>query len=420
MGTRTCPILTGAQSSLSLLILLGLHVPAARLSAAQSDATPPPIVGPGPSMPKEVYVPRPPGVRVEVVATNLDVVWSLEFASDGRLFLTEKAGRIRVIGPDGRLDPVPWKALERVHSWGEAGLMGLALHPDFPREPWVYVMYTTLKDGRPVNRVARIREASGRGAREEVLLDDIPAAERTNHNGGRIRFGPDGMLWIGTGDAYEPGRAQDLSSPSGGVLRLTPAGDVPADNPWPVNPRWAYGLRNVQALAWHPSTGALFAGDHGPTSEWRSAGITHRDEINIIERGRNYGWPLAVGAPGADGLEDPILAFIPSAPPADLIFYTAGLIPELTGDLFLGSLRAETLMRIRFQDPSDPHRVTAVERWFNTGPRGQSVHGRIRSLAVGPEGALYLGTGNRFRGRTREGDDRILRIVPARRPDPTR
>lgn len=391
------------------VVLAGSGIIAESASAVQVS---PPVVGPLPPMPAAVYVPAPSGVRVEVVATGLDVVWSLAFSPDGRLFLTEKPGRIRVIEQDGQLEAEPWMTLEHVHSWGEAGLLGLALHPDFPSEPWVYVMYTTLKAGQPVNRVARIRETAGRGGAEEVLLDDIPGAQRTNHNGGRLRFGPDGMLWVGTGDAYDPARAQDIESTSGGVLRLDPSGSIPSDNPWADNPRWAYGLRNVQALAWHPSTGALFAGDHGPTSEWRGEAIADRDELNIIERGKNYGWPLVVGAPGEEGFEDPLLVFVPSAPPADLVFYTADLMPQFRGDLFYGSLRGETLMRIRFQDTSDPHRVTAIERWFNTAARGQSVHGRIRSLAVAPDGALYLGTGNRFRGQPREGDDRVLRIVP--------
>lgn len=395
-----------------LVLALGAGVyPSRDISARQ---TPLPVVGPPPPMPRETYVPRPPGIRVEVVASGLEVVWAMEFAPDGRLFLTEKPGRIRVVGADGRLDPVPWKVLEHVHSWGEAGLMGLAIHPAFPEKPWVYVMYTTSKEGRPVNRVARIREVAGRGTAEEVLLDDIPAAERTNHNGGRIRFGPDGMLWVGTGDAYVPARSQDIDHPSGGVLRITPAGSVPPDNPWPRNPMVAYGLRNVQGLAWHPSTGALFAADHGPTSEWRGAGIAHRDEINIVRRGGNYGWPLAVGAPGAEGFEDPLLAWIPSASIGDLLFYTASLMPRFRGDLFFASLRAETLMRIRFQDRGDPHRVTAIERWFNSAARGRSVYGRIRSLALGPDGALYMGTGNRFRGTPRGADDRVLRIVPGR------
>lgn len=406
---KLVPLLAAVLVATGLLATAaGWRVP--RLAAPAQDDLP--IVGPPPPMPEEAYLPEPPGLRVEVVATGLEVVWGLEFAPDGRLFVTERPGRVRILRPDGRLEPTPWKTLEQVHHQGEGGLMGLALHPEFPVEPWVYVMYTTRRGGDTVNRVSRIREVDGRGGPEEILLDDLPG--RRNHNGGRIRFGPDGMLYVGTGDAGRRHLSQRLDVPAGSILRLTPEGEVPPDNPWPGNPAWAYGFRNVQGLAWHLRTGALFAADHGPTGEWRGARLVDRDEINIVEPGKDYGWPLAVGAPGEPGLEDPLLMWIPSAPPGDLIFYGGDAMPELRGDLFFSTLRSETLMRIRFQDPSDPHRVTATERWFNTAPRGDAVYGRLRGMTVGPDGALYVGTSNRGRGRPRQGDDRILRIVPDR------
>ncbi len=286
--------------------------------------------------------------------------------------------------------------------------MGLAFHPDFPAEPWVYVMYTAETGDELVNRVSRIRESAGRGGEEEVLFQDLPA--RRAHDGGRIRFGPDGMLYVGAGEVWQRARAQDLEDPSGSILRLTPEGEVPADNPFPGSPIWSYGHRNVQGLTWHPQTGRLFAAEHGPSGEW--TGVRDRDEVNIIRKGANYGWPLVVGAPGEEGLEDPLLMWNPAVPPGDLLFYTGDLIPELTGDLFLTSLRAQTLIRIRLEDPDDPHRVTGLERWFIDEQR-DSVYGRLRGMTVGPDGALYIGTSNRDgRGRPREGDDRVLRLVP--------
>ena len=347
---------------------------------------------------------------METFLSGLDVVWGLEFAPDGRLFLTEKSGRIRVVSSEGTLDPTPWATMVDVNAdLREQGLMGLAIHPQFPQQPWIYVMYTINKGGdNVVNRVSRFREVNGRGTGEEVLLDDL-AAGRT-HNGGRIRFGPDGMLYVGTGEARVRLRAQDLSNPAGSILRITAEGAIPSDNPWPDNPIWAYGFRNPHGIAFRPDDGGLFVADHGPTVEWEEP---HRvgayDELNIVSKGNNYGWPLVVGAPGEPGFEDPIVAWAPSVPPGDLAFHN--------GDLFLTALWSAALIRIRFQDPGDPDRVTGIERWFNTqvwrdGVAGQDLYGRLRALTVGPDGALYMGTSNRD-GRLEPGpeDDRVLRIV---------
>lgn len=376
--------------------------------------TPRPIVGELPAAPAETYLPDPPGVNVDTWIGGLEAVWSLQFASDGRLFLTEKFGRIRIASAKGQLDPAPWASIRVMQEGGEGGLMGLALHPDFPREPWVYVMYTGYVNGRPVNRVVRMREVGGRGSDTEVILDGLPAA--LNHNGGRILFGPDRMLYISAGDAYHPMAAQDLSSPSGAILRLTPEGRVPADNPVPGNPIWASGLRNPNGLAFRPGTGALFASDHGPTSEWGPPITRDRDELNVIRKGANYGWPLVVGAAAQPGLVDPILAWIPSIAPAALLFYDAGLFPAFKGDLFCSSLAGQALLRFRFADTARPERVTAIERWFNTAPRGSSVYGRLRALTTGPDGAIYIGTSNRDgRGSSAFGEDRVLRLTPVPR-----
>ena len=367
-----------------------------------------PILGELSRTPLERYSTSPPGVTVQMILTGLDVIWGLEFAPDGRLFLTEKAGRIRVVNPGQGLDSTPWATLDNVNAEiRERGLFGLELHPEFPDEPWIYVMYAyDIGGDRTTNRVSRFREVNGRGVREEIILDDIPGA--TTHNGGRLRFGPDGMLYIGTGDARDRRRAQNLENLGGSILRLEPDGDIPRDNPWPDNPIWAYGFRNPTGIAFRPSDGALFVADHGPTVEWEPR-IGAYDEINIVERGANYGWPVVVGAAGEAGYVDPILSWIPSVPPGDLLFHN--------GDLFLSTLWSEALIRIQFDDSTDPNRVTSVERWFNSqvwrdGVLPESVYGRLRALAVGPDGALYLGTTNRD-GRLDPGpdDDRLLRIV---------
>jgi glucose/arabinose dehydrogenase len=391
-----------------LRVVLGCLGVLAGTSVFAQAADDRPIFGNLPPAPLEVYYTQPPGVTVETFLTGLDVVWGLQFAPDGRLFLTEKAGRIRVVSPDGTLDPVPWATLAQVTAEiRENGLNGLALHPNFPAEPWVYVMYTVDGEGDTVtNRVSRLREVNGRAGEEQIILDDLPGS--TNHNGGRLRFGPDGMLYVGTGDARDRERAQRLDNPGGSILRLTPEGGVPADNPWPGNPIWAYGFRNPLGIAFRPGDGALFVADHGPTTEWDDPRIGAFDELNIVEKGGNYGWPRVIGAAGQPGYIDPLLAWIPSVPPGDLIFYR--------GDLYLSALWSAALLRIRFEDPSQPNRVTGIERWFNTriwrdGVAGEAVYGRLRAMTVGPDGALYLGTSNRD-GRLEPGpeDDRVLRI----------
>jgi glucose/arabinose dehydrogenase len=372
---------------------------------------PRPAEGP-PTEIAERYLPEPPGVAVSPYATDLEVVWSLEFAPDGRLFIAERPGRVRVVSPDGRLDPTPWATMPGVEVRLEDGLLGLTLDPDFAREPWVYVFYTTRKGEELVNRVSRFRDVDGRGTAEQVLIDDLPSGRI--HNGGRLRFGWDGMLYITLGEVGDPPRSQDVTDPAGSVLRITRDGRIPPDNPAPGNPLWAYGFRNPHGLAVRPSDGALFLGDNGPSSEWMEpTRIIGLDEVNIVRKGHNYGWPIAVGHADKEGVTDPILTWIPAVPPGDLIFYDGDAMPQLQGDLFYSSLAAQALLRIRFDDPSDPDRPTAVERWFHTGEPGGSVHGRLRGMAVGPDGALYVGTGNRDnRARLRDGDDQVLRIAP--------
>jgi quinoprotein glucose dehydrogenase len=220
----------------------------------------------------------------ETVATGLVAVWALQFAPDGRLFFTEREGRVRTISPDGVLDPEPWLAVEdRVLFRGESGVMGIALHPRFPEEPWVYVMYTSRESGTLQNRISRFREVGGRAGAEEILIDGLAVQTAGgSHSGGTLHFGPDGMLYASTGDAFERQRSEDLGDLAGSVLRLTPGGELPADNPIPGNPIWAHGVRNIHGIDWQPGTGAVFAADHrtliGPSSppQWSTGSTTVR------------------------------------------------------------------------------------------------------------------------------------------------
>jgi len=396
----------------AVLLLPGLVLLPTGDAAAQDQEI---IRGDLPPMPEITYHPEPEGLQVETFISDLEVVWAMQFAPDGRLFLTERPGRVRVVSADGTLDPEPWATFNVLHE-GESGLMGLALHPDFPSEPWVYLMYTAQLDNGIENRVVRLRELDGRGVEEEILVGEIPATG--NHSGGSLFFGPDGMLYVATGDVFQRERSADLDDLAGKVLRITPEGAVPGDNPFPGNPVWAYGLRNPHGFDIQPGTGRLFAADHGPTGE---DGTRHHDRVIVLEEGRHHGWPAVVGAPGIEDYVDPFLTFVPASPPGDILFYDADLMPELRGDLFISVLGftaqgAQTLLRVRFEDPSDPQFPTTVERWFHDG-EGNSIYGRLRGMTVGPDGALYIGTSNLdgrlFAGSPREGDDRILRIFPA-------
>ncbi len=332
--------------------------------------------------------------RVTVYARGLEVPWQLAFAPDGRAFVTERPGRIRVIR-GGRLDPTPVAQLPVAHV-GEGGLLGLALHPAFPRQPYVYVYYTYEADGLR-NRVERLREQGGRLVRDRVILDGIPGARI--HDGGRIAFGPDGMLYIGTGDAARRELAQDRSSLAGKILRITPEGEVPQDNPFPRSPVYSLGHRNVQGLAWHPRTRQLYATEHGPSGE---RGYAH-DEVNLIRPGGNYGWPeFLCGEPHRPGFLDAVACSGEETwAPSGATFVSRGPWRER---LLVANLRGAHLRA--FVLDADGARVVRQERVL-------VGFGRLRDVVEGPDGALYVLTSNRDgRGTPAPEDDRILRILP--------
>ena len=380
--------------------------------AVGATAAADPVVGPAPQGVADVYVPRPGNFRLVPWVENLEVPWSLVFLPDGRALVSERPGRIRLIR-DGRLKEKPYAelastageagimaALTRFVVGGEGGLMGLAIHPRFPNPPYVYAMHTYEGDGGTGNRVIRLIDEGDRARFDRVVVDGIPGS--TFHNGGRIGFGPDGMLYVTTGETFEAERAQDLKSLGGKILRVTPEGHVPADNPFPGSPVWSYGHRNPQGLAWHPATGDLFISEHGPSGEY---GLRAHDEVNVVRRGANYGWPLVVGAPGVAGYVDPLVTWKEIAvPPAGIAFWR--------GDLYLAALGAGSLIRIGVAREGVGYRVTRIERWFAEGPRA-SVLGRLRAARVGPDGLLYFTTSNRDgRGTPQPGDDKIYRLEP--------
>ncbi len=345
----------------------------------------------------------PEDVRVDVVARGLQIPWAIEFAPDGRIFLTERPGRIRVIR-DGELQSEPWAQIPVAHE-GEGGLLGLALDPNFAENGFVYVYYTYREGTRLWNRVARLTDREGRGEDLVVILDRIPGS--TIHNGGRIRFGPDGKLYVTTGDANVPASAQDLASLAGKILRLNPDGSIPTDNPFPNSPVWSYGHRNPQGLAWHPVTGALFSTEHGPSG--LPPNCCH-DEVNVIEPGQNYGWPSVFGIRGDPRFVDPILeSGLDTWAPSGAAFYSGDRLPESwRGRFFFAALRGQHLGRVTVHS-SDLRSVERFEKLF------VGEFGRLRDVVQGPDGFLYVTTSNRDgRGIPRSGDDRLLRIVPVR------
>lgn len=372
----------------------------------QADLPPPgePDVGRTPPMPQPVRRSTLEGYRVTDFATGLQVPWDMAFAPEGRVYVTERPGRVRLI-ENGNLRAEPYATLANISARGEGGLMGIALHPNYPNPRWVYLMYSYQAEGSPYNRVSRFTDTGDGLTDERPVVVRIPGSNI--HNGGIICFGPDKMLYIGTGDAAEAELAQDRSSLAGKILRVTPEGQPPADNPFADSPVYAYGFRNVQGLAWNPENNDLWATNHGPSGEF---GLRSRDSVYIIQRGGNHGWPRVLGVTDRQGVVDPILHFPQQAvPPGLAVFYNADLIPELRGNFFFTSLRGEHLQRVILSDPTT---ISRIERWWETGVHS-GQYGRLHAVVQGPDGALYVSTTNRDgRGRVRSGDDRILRVSP--------
>ena len=318
--------------------------------------------------------PVQPSGDVDVVATDLDVPWDLEFLDDGTALVTERnTARIRRVESDGELTDIG--EVPGVSASGEGGLLGIAVHRD-----WLYAMFTAGGD----NRVVRM-EFDGESLGEpEVIVEGLPKAG--NHNGGRIVFGPDDMLYIGAGDASDAATAQDLDSPAGKILRVTPDGDVPDDNPFDGSPVWSYGHRNVQGLAFDDE-GRLWASEFGQKT-W--------DELNLIEAGENYGWPAVEGIADDDEFTNPVLQWSTDEASPSGIAYVRDTI-------FMAGLRGQRLWQI----PVPAGSADEPEAFF-TGE-----YGRLRHAELAPDGSLWLLTNNTD-GRNPDGpgpdDDRVLRV----------
>ncbi|HLG60005.1 MAG TPA: PQQ-dependent sugar dehydrogenase [Vicinamibacterales bacterium] len=331
--------------------------------------------------------------RVETVLTGFEVPWAMAFAPDGRLFITERPGRVRIVTL-GNATPELALTVDGVYTQSEAGLLGLALDPDFSQNHFVYLYHSAAVPSGGVNRIVRYREVNARLTERVVLLDNIPASPV--HDGGRLKFGPDGLLYASAGDASNPSLAQDVASLSGKILRLNRDGTTPRDNRF-SSPVFTYGHRNPQGFDWHPATGDMWASEHGNSGN---------DEINAIQSGANFGWPRIEGGATMPGMETPATFFNPAIAPSGASFYRGQRFPQFANNLFVATLRGTHLLRLTV-DPST-RRVVSQERLLD------GTFGRIRDVITGPDGYLYLCTNNRDgRGSPASSDDRILRLVPA-------
>lgn len=339
--------------------------------------------------------------RVETVVANLEVPWSIVFDREGNMYFTERSGNLQVVWK-GQTQPTLIARVDEVVHQGEGGLMGLALHPDFEANKQLYLSYTFRFKGNLANRVVRYTLRKGELTGKKIIVPYLPGS--AVHNGCRLRFGPDGKLYVTTGDAANREIAQDPASLGGKILRLNDDGSIPADNPSPSSPVYALGMRNPQGIDWHPVAGVLFQTEHGPSGFDGPGG---GDEVNIVDRGKNYGWPIIHHREQKEGYIAPLLEYTPAVAPASGMFYSGKAFPGFINNFFFGCLRGTRIQRIVL-DSGNP-RVVAGEEPLILGE-----FGRIREVAEGPEGAIYFSTSNTSRGRPTPDDDRILRIVPAR------
>jgi len=333
--------------------------------------------------------------EVEVVAENLFVPWAIDISNEGKLYFTERSGAVRII-EDGKLLPQPLIRFSAPFvSQGEGGLMGIALDPNYSQNHYIYVMHSYAEGNQVHNRVVRLIENNNKASIDRVLIDKIPGGRI--HNGGRIKIGPDGKLYITTGDAGNSALAQNITSTAGKILRIELDGSIPEDNPNVNSPVYSLGHRNPQGLAWN-SRNILYASEHGQTAH---------DEINIIQPGANYGWPLVQGNEDSKEVivQKPLIHSEEETwAPSGIAFVDQG---PWQGKLLVATLRGEQLLTISLNGKGT--KVNSVDSWL------KNRYGRLREIIQGKDGAIYLTTSNRDgRGNPNIGDDRIIRIIPSK------
>lgn len=329
---------------------------------------------------------------IEVVAQGLDTPWALAFLPGGDILVTERPGNVRLV-TNGQLQSAPIATLPQVKEIGEGGLLGIDIDPDFTNNHFVYLYYTYADNqGDTLNRVVKMTFENNTLTQEKILVDAIPGS--SNHNGGRIKFGPDGYLYITTGDAENPSQAQSTNSLAGKILRVDTNGKAAPGNPF-GNRVYSYGHRNPQGLVWTESqssgeTPQLISTEHG-----RSIPVSGLDEINVIQPGKNYGWPEIQGDEKKAGMQTPDINSGSSTwAPADIAL--------INGELFFAGLRGKALYRTDLE-------TKKIDEYF------KNEYGRIREVIVGTNGLLYITTSNKDgRGVPLTGDDKIIRLNPSK------
>jgi aldose sugar dehydrogenase len=336
--------------------------------------------------------------NLEVIAEGLFVPWSILFTGTNRLLVSERNGSIREI-VSKQLNPNPLITFLNVTVQQEAGLLGLALDPDYKNNQFLYACYTTTKNGKMVNRVVKLKDMGSSIVEVEIIIDDIPASY--NHAGGRIHFGLDGKLYLTAGDALQKNLAQDLGSTAGKVLRYNSDGSIPADNPFNNNPVYSYGNRNSEGFDWSPVNHLLYETEHGPTG---FDGPPGGDEINLIQPGGNYGWPLVSHTQKKDGTNSPLVEFTPAVAPGSGMFYRSSLFLQFTNNFFFGGLEGADIYRLVFST-TNPYEITLIDKL-------NLKVGRVRDVVEAPDGSIYFTTSNRDgRGTLKAGDDKVYRIT---------
>ena len=326
--------------------------------------------------------------RAITLTEKLEHPWSLAFLPDGRMLVTERPGRLRLVGADGKLDPQPVSGLPPIAAVGQGGLLDVALHPDYAKNGWLYLSYAGEGPGGYGTEVLRAK-LDGHALRDvQVLFRLQPKSTTGHHFGSRLVFDRQGYLYITLGDRGDMERAQRLDDHAGSVIRLHDDGRVPADNPFVGKPgakpeKFTLGNRNVQGAALHPQTGEVWAHEHGPQGG---------DEINIIRAGVNYGWPIItygrnyvtgtkIGeGTSKPGMAQPLLYWTPSIAPSGMAFYTGNRFPQWRDNLFVGALAGQMLVRLQL----DGERIVKQERLL------EGALGRIRDVRNGPDGLFYL------------------------------
>ena len=335
------------------------------------------------------------------VITGLDTPWEILWGPDNHIWFTERPGTISRLDPETGVREI-LATVPEVHEEVEAGLLGLALHPSFPDSPYVYTVYNYLEGSQIKERVVRFTYSNNK------LINEIPILEGINgntfHEGSRLAFGPDKKLYVTTGDAGNTASPQDTSSLNGKILRMNPDGSIPDDNPFPGKYVWTLGHRNPEGLVFSPD-GKLYSSEHGPAND---------DELNLIEKGRNYGWPNVMGfCDNASetnycilwNVREPLYAWTPTLATAGIDYYNFPAIPEWQHSILLATLKDNSLVSLKLS--TDGLSVMDVKYWF------KGVLGRLRDICISPDGRIFIATSNNDgRGTPRAGDDRILEIIP--------